>query len=156
MEGLVRAGTVRKEGGVEEQRGEEGEGEGEEQEEGREGERRPVRGVRFDLNGGEEPGNTSQSGDVGEVVEEPTEITPLLVQTGGTNRQRQGGRGEEEEEEAVGWWILEMLIIVPFPVILLSHILVMVVDGMGQSVIDGGPVWVGQSPVSHTYLTTRH
>ncbi|KAF8234432.1 hypothetical protein L208DRAFT_1359694 [Tricholoma matsutake] len=142
VEGLVRAGTVRKEGGVEEQRGEEGEGEGEEQEEGREGERRPVRGVRFDLNGGEEPGNTSQSGDVGEVVEEPTEITPLLVQTGGTNRQRQGGRGEEEEEEAVRWWILEMLIIVPFPVILLSHILVMVVDGMGQSVIDGGPVWV--------------
>lgn len=141
-----------------EREGGEGEVQGGEDGEGEEGEeRRLVRGVRFDV-GGEESGSAPwrSQGDTrngGAVVEtEPTEITPLLAQQQRhrdedsdaeppENRDRKQDRTKGKQE--VGWILLEILLVVPFPVILLSHILVMLIDGMGQSVIDGGPVWVG-------------
>ena len=91
----------------------------------------------------------SESRHVGEVVEtEPTEITPLLPQQRDTDVEPSQNptlvRIQNRTRTKVEWWMIpEIILVVPLPVILLSHILVMLIDAMGQSVIDGGPVWLG-------------
>jgi hypothetical protein len=126
------------------------EGEGEEGvgEEGEE--RRLVRGVRFEADheadGTWRSNGEGRTGNGREVETEPTEITPLLIQqrdTGGGRRSTRS-RADGKGGDSIEWWILQILLVVPFPVILLTHILVILIDAMGQSVIDGGPVWLGQ------------
>jgi hypothetical protein len=134
-----------KEGDSVEREGEGEEGEGEEG-----GERRLVRGVGFEVDhevdGGWRSNGEGRSGDGGEPETEPTEITPLLNQQrdAGGGRSSTRNRADGEGRDAIGWWILQILLVVPFPVILLTHILVLLIDSMGQSVIDGGPVWLGK------------
>jgi len=104
--------------------------------EGEEGSR-VVRGVRFEVD------ERDESGAGEEVESDPTEITPLLVQQRSANGGGTGGDGKGGEADVVAWWIVQMLLVVPFPVILLAHILVMLIDATGQSVADGGSLWVG-------------
>ncbi|TFK39821.1 hypothetical protein BDQ12DRAFT_681281 [Crucibulum laeve] len=66
---------------------------------------------------------------------EATEHTPLIQQ-----HQQPGPslrRSEKEESGAIGWWILQLLIIVPAPVILVSQIGNLLMDAMAQTLADG-------------------
>ncbi|KAG2339609.1 hypothetical protein BDR05DRAFT_938905 [Suillus weaverae] len=97
-------------------------------------ERRYVRGVHYDAVGTAENGHQdSENGHerVGVIEEtEPTEITPLIAQHG---RPTPSG----EEQGAIGWWIAQLLVVVPLPVILVSHIAVILLLAMNQTLIDG-------------------
>jgi hypothetical protein len=85
-----------------------------------------VRGVRYD-------GEDGEGGPEHEEVEtEPTEITPLIQQ-----RRLRWPSTAQKEGGAIGWWILQLLIVVPVPVILASHIAVLVVGAMSQTLSDG-------------------
>ena len=135
----------------------EGEGEGREEQATQEEEEQV--GARLDVDeSGSAPWRSASEDrrNGAEPIEpEPTETTPLLVQrrdgdSNGDGRWSKGGgeQGQFEEDAdtlyTMVWCIVELLLVLPFPVILLSHILVMLIDGMGQSVIDGGSVWIGQ------------
>ncbi|KAG1734465.1 hypothetical protein EDB19DRAFT_1854474 [Suillus lakei] len=107
---------------------------GYENEEEIERQRRYVRGVHYDAvgtaeNGHQDSENGHQRVDIIEDTE-PTEITPLIAQ-----------RGEPmpsgEEQGAIGWWIAQLLVVVPLPVILVSHIAVILVFAMNQTLTDG-------------------
>ncbi|KAG2109315.1 uncharacterized protein F5147DRAFT_798447 [Suillus discolor] len=89
--------------------------------------RRQVRGVHYDAV------DTAENGDqrVGIIEEtEPTEITPLIAQHG---QPTPSG----EEQSTIGWWIAQLLVVVPLPVILMSHIAVILLLAMNQTRIDG-------------------
>ncbi|KAF9237861.1 hypothetical protein BU15DRAFT_88557 [Melanogaster broomeanus] len=63
---------------------------------------------------------------------QPTEITPLV------RRERSlPPRPAEGEQGAIGWWILQLLLVVPVPVILVLHIAIMVLGAVGQTLTDG-------------------
>ncbi|KAG7452279.1 uncharacterized protein BT62DRAFT_960318 [Guyanagaster necrorhizus] len=64
--------------------------------------------------------------------EEPTENTPLIPRT----RHDVHVLGQEETG-AIGWWILQMFIVVPAPVILVSHIALITLSSMSQTLSDG-------------------
>lgn len=122
---------------------------GYEDEEILEGERRAryVRGIRYDAVSNGEDGH--QDAENGREVEdtEPTEITPLVAQ-----------RGEPmpsgEEQGAIGWWIAQLLVVVPLPVILLSHIAVILLFAMNQTLTDGTSPYGGECfNGSHDALT---
>lgn len=126
---------------------------GYEDEEILEGERRAryVRGIRYDAvsngeNGHQDAENGHRNG--GEVEDtEPTEITPLVAQ-----------RGEPtppgEEQGAIGWWIAQLLVVVPLPVILVSHIAVILLFAMNQTLTDGTSPYGGECfNESHDALT---
>ncbi|RDB25285.1 Vacuolar membrane protease [Hypsizygus marmoreus] len=148
---------------AEEAGGAEWEEEGEE-----EGERRMVTGVRFEVpepgtengtgNGtgtgigssqARSPDFQSRSPDQqaqtengieireGEEETEPTEITPLIAQHG---RVHPPTRSRTQDHKIVRTlvWVLQLLLVVPLPVMLFAHVGVMVVGSMGQGVGDGG------------------
>ncbi|KAG2050937.1 hypothetical protein BDR06DRAFT_917279 [Suillus hirtellus] len=96
--------------------------------------RRQVRGVHYDAVDTAENGHhDSENGDqrVGLIEEtEPTEITPLIAQNG---QPTPSG----EEQGAIGWWIAQLLVVVPLPVILVSHIAVILLFAMNQTLTDG-------------------
>lgn len=107
---------------------------GYEDEEETERQRRYVRGVRYDAvdtaeSGHQESENGHQRAVVTEETE-PTEITPLIAQHG-----QPAPPGEEQG--AIGWWIAQLLIVVPVPVILVSHIAIIVLFAMNQTLTDG-------------------
>ncbi|KAG0693423.1 hypothetical protein DFH29DRAFT_396814 [Suillus ampliporus] len=107
----------------------------EDEEEIVEGERqqRYVRGVRYDAVGTAENGHQdAENGHQRGVIEEtePTEITPLIAQRGEPTPSG-------EEQGAIGWWIAQLLVVVPLPVILVSHIAVIVLFAMNQTLTDG-------------------
>ena len=89
-----------------------------------------VRGVRYD---GEDGEGGPEHRENEEVETEPTEITPLIQQ-----RRLRWPSTAQKEGGAIGWWILQLLIVVPVPVILASHIAVLVVGAMSQTLSDGG------------------
>jgi hypothetical protein len=96
--------------------------------------RHHVRGVRYDAvgtaeNGHQDSENGNQRVDVIEETE-PTEVTPLIAQHGQPARS-------SEEQGAIGWWIAQLLVVVPLPVILASHIAVIMLFAMNQTLIDG-------------------
>jgi hypothetical protein len=96
--------------------------------------RHHVRGVRYDAvgtaeNGHQDSENGHQRVDVIEETE-PTEVTPLIAQRGQPARS-------SEEQGAIGWWIAQLLVVVPLPVILASHIAVIMLFAMNQTLIDG-------------------
>ncbi|KAG1719757.1 hypothetical protein EDB19DRAFT_2044953 [Suillus lakei] len=107
---------------------------GYENEEEIERQRRYVRGVHYDAvgtaeNGHQDSENGHQRVDIIEDTE-PTEITPLIAQHGEPTPSG-------EEQGAIGWWIAQLLVVVPLPVILVSHIAVILVFAMNQTLTDG-------------------
>jgi hypothetical protein len=108
------------------------------------GERIPVRGVMYDGGGGEEG---SEHRENEEVETDPTEITPLIQQrrlrwssVAKKQRELEGGK---EEGGAIGWWILQLLIVVPFPVVLVSHVGVLMMGAVSQTLADGSVPAIG-------------
>ncbi|TCD67779.1 hypothetical protein EIP91_011965 [Steccherinum ochraceum] len=121
------------------------------------GERRYVRGVRYERvanaeneNGGGETSRTAVAAD--EPVEtEPTEITPLMHQhrrrsgsgheyvvgiDGGLTRVKDG-KGANAGYEETGWWIAQMLVVIPIPALLKFQLLVLLVHSLGNTMVDG-------------------
>ncbi|EIN06389.1 hypothetical protein PUNSTDRAFT_89945 [Punctularia strigosozonata HHB-11173 SS5] len=120
-----------------------------EEERGEEEERRLVRGVRYEVGGTDTGASDLDHGDhvraygaredegEGMVVETaPTEITPLMYQH---RRNQPGATAKEEyaENDEVGWWIVQLLVLVPLPVMLISQVGIMLVNAMSQSLVDG-------------------
>lgn len=115
--------------------------------------RRLVRGVRYEV-GGTDTGATAEGEEVrayedredqeGAIVEtEPTEITPLMAQH---RNARENGQGKEVElvpKEEVGWWILQMLLVVPFPLVLISQVGLLLMGALSQTLIDGSSAITG-------------
>ncbi|KAJ8488101.1 hypothetical protein ONZ45_g14086 [Pleurotus djamor] len=88
-----------------------------------------VRGVRYDAVGqDEEPEHEAR-----EIETDPTEITPLIAQ------QRSAPRTSSDDEErgAIGWWIIQLLVVLPIPLILLSHLAVILLGALPQTLADG-------------------
>ncbi|KAF8921991.1 putative zinc metalloprotease [Mucidula mucida] len=70
--------------------------------------------------------------------EEVDENTPLIPRTR-HDVTILGG----EETGAIGWWIIQILVVIPVPLILVSHITTMLVGAMSQTLADGSsPVTV--------------
>lgn len=67
----------------------------------------------------------------------PTERTPLL------SSSRGHGVIEQEESGAIGWWILQLALVIPIPVVLLSHILLLFVEALNQTLSDGNSPVIG-------------
>ena len=70
--------------------------------------------------------------------EESDEHTPLIPR-----RKQYVTILGHEETGAIGWWILQMLILVPFPLILLSHISTMLISATAQTLTDGNSPTTG-------------
>ncbi|KAF9222451.1 hypothetical protein BS17DRAFT_708764 [Gyrodon lividus] len=87
-----------------------------------------VRGIRYEAVSADEHGQQTPR-----IVDdpEPTEITPLV------RRERALPRPVEEEQGAIGWWILQLLLVVPLPVILVFHIALVILGAMNQALTDG-------------------
>jgi hypothetical protein len=101
------------------------------------GERSAVRDVMYDGTdgAGERRANEEEETD-------PTEITPLIRQ-----RRRIGWpstKKQHAEGGAIGWWILQLLIVVPAPAILMTHIGVMMIASMSQTLSDGSSPAIGK------------
>lgn len=63
-----------------------------------------------------------------------TERTPLLAQNGRIIK-----RGEIDEEHDYGLWILQLLLAVPFPLIVVTQVAVIAINALGQTLTDGNP-----------------
>lgn len=105
-----------------------------------------VRGVRYNAMGnGEEANPNGGDPELRATETEATEITPLMQQHRDTSRFRSpSADAKEEEGGAIGWWILQMLVVVPLPVILISHIGIMIMGSMAQTLSDGNSPTVGE------------
>ena len=86
----------------------------------------------------EEPLNGAPASSV-EV--EPTETTPLIPRP--HSRRLPGGVPTLPRFVPL-LWLPQFLIVVPFPVILFANIGVLLIGSTSQTVVDGGPVWVGE------------
>ncbi|GLB36490.1 putative peptidase family M28 [Lyophyllum shimeji] len=81
--------------------------------------------------------------DVAEVEEEgngdvePTEATPL-IQTQAQSPPTVTPRSQEWQALV---WLIQLLLVVSIPVILLSHIGIILIGSVPQGIVDGGPVW---------------
>ena len=66
------------------------------------------------------------------IVEEsdPTETTPLV-------RREHLHPPPDQQKGTIGWWILQFLLVVPLPVILVFHVLVMILNALDQTLTDG-------------------
>lgn len=92
---------------------------------GHEGVDRIIRPVRS----GEEPDEVH--------VDDATEETPLMG-------HRVSPRVEDKEESgAIGWWIVQLLLVVPTPLILVSHIGMLMMDALPQTLADGSSAATG-------------
>ncbi|KAG9221368.1 hypothetical protein CCMSSC00406_0009945 [Pleurotus cornucopiae] len=111
---------------------------------------RLVRGVRYDAI----PQNEEREGhgEAQEVETEPTEITPLVAQQRARSRTPHGDDFKSEEHGAVGWWILQFLAVVPLPVILFSHIGIILLGALPQTLADGSSATVVYSALSFVAL----
>lgn len=76
---------------------------------------------------------------------DPTENTPLIRQKRWASSKGQSNEDNEGEEGgAIGWWILQLLIIVPVPAILVSHIAVLLMGALNQTLADGSSPITGK------------
>ncbi|KIM63920.1 hypothetical protein SCLCIDRAFT_1213719 [Scleroderma citrinum Foug A] len=96
----------------------------------------PLLGVSSSERTGYEAVPTEEVGDGEEAlrdvdVAEPSETTPLL------RASREDSPFPDRSWWAVDWWILQLLVSVPFPVILFFHVVVMVLGGQSQTLADG-------------------
>lgn len=78
--------------------------------------------------------------------EEADESTPLIPHTR-HDVTIIGG----EETGAIGWWLIQMLVVVPVPLILLLHIAVMLIGAMPQTLADGNSPVTGRLVQSHNF-----
>ncbi|KAF5377616.1 hypothetical protein D9615_005103 [Tricholomella constricta] len=69
---------------------------------------------------------------------EPTEVTPLIERQHFQSSSVGTPRGEGRR---TGVWFIQLLLVVPIPVILVAHIGVLLIGAMPQGIADGGPVW---------------
>jgi hypothetical protein len=76
-----------------------------------------------------------------EAVTEPDESTPL-IQRSSSNLRRDNG--EAETLAGTWWWIPQFIVSVPLPVILFSHVAMLLLDAMPQTIADGSPAVSGQ------------
>ena len=60
----------------------------------------------------------------------------------------------EEEGGTIWWWILQLLIVMPFPMILVSHVGVLMVGAVSQTLTDGSTPIIGKDSLSrmHSFL----
>jgi hypothetical protein len=96
--------------------------------------------VRYDGTEGD-----AERQDNEEIETNATETTPLIQQ-----RRRlhwSSPKNQEEDGEqgggAIGWWILQLLIVVPVPAVLMSHIWLLMMDGVSQTLSDGSNPIIG-------------
>ncbi|KAG6844333.1 hypothetical protein H0H87_007691 [Tephrocybe sp. NHM501043] len=78
---------------------------------------------------------------------EPTESTPLI------NRHSMDTYGVKRRTTV---WFIQLFVVVPVPVILFSHIGVLLVGAMPQGIVDGGPVWFGKTYLLMPASSTNH
>lgn len=105
-----------------------------------------VRGIRYDAI----PQNEHEGQDeIQEVETEPTAITPLVAQQRARSRTPHGNDFKSEESGAIGWWILQFLAVVPLPVILFSHIGIILLGALPQTLADGSSATVGKRLFSY-------
>lgn len=73
-----------------------------------------------------------------------TEETPLIR----SHRRSLGKAAEKGDEDdcAIGWWILQLLFVVPAPVILVSHVGVFTMGALSQTLADGSDPAIGMVP----------
>lgn len=105
---------------------------------------RAVRGVMYDVDRQVEEGEGNE-----EVETDPTEITPLIRQRSlrWSSAKGKGAENADGQEDggALIWWILQLVIIVPVPLILVSHIAVVLMGALCQTLADGSSPVVGES-----------
>ena len=77
---------------------------------------------------------------------DPDESTPLIQRTSQLrpNLPRRRRRVEAETLAGTWWWIPQFIISVPFPVILISHVAMIILDAMPPTLADGSPAILGQ------------
>ncbi|KAH7883336.1 hypothetical protein F5I97DRAFT_1904225 [Phlebopus sp. FC_14] len=92
---------------------------------------RYVEGVRYEAIATGERSAGQQAPRIVEEGPEPTETTPLIQPQRGLTPK------PTEEQGAIGWWILQLLVVVPFPTILVLHIAIMMIGAMNQALTDG-------------------
>lgn len=90
-------------------------------------------GGRYQAISTDEDANGQQSSP--RIVEdpEPTETTPLVLR----EHLHPPPPPPSEGQGAIGWWILQLLLVVPLPVILVFHISVIVLGASNQTLTDG-------------------
>jgi len=71
-----------------------------------------------------------------------TETSPLLEIPAQAEPQSQ-----VDDLPSLGWWIIQLLLVVPVPITLLVHILVLLVDSLSQTLSDGNNPIVGSSAI---------
>ncbi|KAF8161605.1 hypothetical protein B0H34DRAFT_796364 [Crassisporium funariophilum] len=82
------------------------------------------------------------------VTTKPDERTPLM-----TVPRRRNSLYYEEVSGAVGWWILQILLVIPIPTILFSHILILFMAALNQTLADGSsPVIVYGGAAMFSFL----
>lgn len=123
-----------------------------EQEEGGGG-RSAAGGTRYD---GAEGTSESRVDEEGEA--DPTEATPLIRQRRRLRWSLPKRQGEDRTDGggAIGWWILQLLIVVPVPVILLSHVGVLMMGAMSQTLADGSSPVIGNVLASAVLQLADH
>jgi hypothetical protein len=85
---------------------------------------------------------------------EPMETTPLIARPHhwrwrvmrifGCRERGSQWMDKMDEHGCEIIWVLQMLLVVLLPVILFAHIGVLLVGSTSQTVVDGGPVWIGE------------
>ncbi|KAH0829068.1 hypothetical protein J3R83DRAFT_2526 [Lanmaoa asiatica] len=103
-----------------------------------------VGGVGYQAISTEEDGDGQQSSSRIVEVPEPTETTPLVPR----EHLRPPTPPPSEGQGAVGWWILQLLLVVPLPVILLFHISVMLLGAMNHTLTDGNSPALSKSTLN--------
>lgn len=99
-------------------------------------------GIRYQAISTEEEASGQQSSRIVEDPE-PTETTPLV------QREHVHSMAPPDERQgAIGWWILQLLLVIPLPVILVFHISVMVLTAMNQTLTDGNNPVLGKSALN--------
>lgn len=53
-----------------------------------------------------------------------------------------------DERSSYGWWIIQLLLVVPVPITLLTHILLLLVDSLSQTLSDGNNPVIGSSTLT--------
>jgi hypothetical protein len=53
-----------------------------------------------------------------------------------------------DERSSFGWWIIQLLLVIPVPITLLTHILLLLVDSLSQTLSDGNNPVIGSSTLT--------
>jgi len=72
-----------------------------------------------------------------------TETSPLLEKSAQAVSQT-----ADIDERTSWWWIFQLLLVVPVPITLLTHILLLLVDSLSQSLSDGNNPVIGLSALT--------